>query len=126
MTEVTGLASIPLSLSLSLSLSHSPSRQGGGEDFLKGGGKRERAREKERGETLSKDRERERERERDAADAARTQYGGHLFLAIQYCNVGSGGQHCLAIWDFDLEAFSRAPTDGGLAILAGQLDTFAK
>ena len=122
MTEVTGLASIPLSLSLSLPISLSLSTRGG-RRLSQRGGKRERERE---GETLSKDRERERGREKDAADAARTQYGGHLFLAIQYCNVGSGGQHCLAIWDFDLEAFSRAPTDGGLAILAGQLDTFAK
>ena len=28
------------------------------------------------------------------------------------CSNGSGGQHCLARLDFDLEAFSRNPTDG--------------
>ena len=42
------------------------------------------------------------------------------------CNNGSGGQHCLASMDSDLEAFSRNPTDGSFAVLAFQLAAFTK
>ena len=41
-------------------------------------------------------------------------------------NCGSGGQHCLASMDPDLEAFSRNPTDGTFAVFAFQLAAFTK
>ena len=41
-------------------------------------------------------------------------------------NNGSGGKHCLASMDSDLEAFSRNPTDDSFAALAFQLATFTK
>ena len=45
------------------------------------------------------------------------------FLAC--CNE-SGGQHCLASMDSDLEAFSRNPTDDSFVVLAFQLATLTK
>ena len=42
------------------------------------------------------------------------------------CTIRSGGQHCLASMDSDLEAFSRNPADDSFAVLAFQLAAFTK
>ena len=42
------------------------------------------------------------------------------------CSNEGGGQHCLASMDFDLDAFSRNPTDGSFAVFAFQLAAFTK
>ena len=36
-------------------------------------------------------------------------------------NTGSGKKHCLSSMDSGLEAFSRNPADGSVAVLASQL-----
>ena len=41
-------------------------------------------------------------------------------------NATNGGQHCLVSMDSDLEAFSRNPTRGSVAVLAFQLAAFTK
>ena len=42
------------------------------------------------------------------------------------CKHGNGGQHCLVSMDSDLEAFSRYPARGSVAVLAFQLAAFTK
>ena len=42
------------------------------------------------------------------------------------CKRGNGGQHCLVSMDSDLEAFSRYPARGSVAVLAFQLAAFTK
>ena len=51
------------------------------------------------------------------------QQGRDLIVVM---SLWSGGQHCLASMDSDLEAFSRNPTDGSFAVLAFQLAAFTK
>ena len=41
-------------------------------------------------------------------------------------NAANGGQHCLVSMDSDLEAFSRNPTRGSVAVLAFQLAALTK
>ena len=45
-------------------------------------------------------------------------FGKILFISM---NTGSGKKHCLSSMDSGLEAFSRNPADGSVAVLASQL-----
>ena len=66
--------------------------------------------------------EREREREREGEGGSK-QYGRHLLLSYK---IGSGGQHSLARWASDSEAFSRNATDCSFVVVACQLAACAK
>ena len=65
-----------------------------------------------------------------ASNGLAARFSLSLSLSLSLCislsrNIGSGGQHCLASWDSDLEALSCNPTAGSVVLLACQLATFA-